>query len=120
MLFTNVKRKAEEGLSRERIEYRERYQETLSSAEMLLDTRYEAVQLLHGCEEYLQMISNHPYTYDLKRSKVYKEYQAFEKQLDKSRYHAEVKKLNVQMEWYCSMRVLMNSHLRCKQILHLF
>ena len=79
MLFTNVKRKAEEGLSRERIEYRERYQETLSSAEMLLDTRYEAVQLLHECEEYLQMISNHPYTYDLKRSKVYKEYQAFEK-----------------------------------------
>ena len=87
MLFTNVKRKAEEGLSRERIEYRERYQETLSSAEMLLDTRYEAVQLLHECEEYLQMISNHPYTYDLKRSKVYKEYQAFEKQLKKYKPH---------------------------------
>ena len=87
MLFTNVKRKAEEGLSRERIEYRERYQETLSSAEVLLDTRYEAVQLLHECEEYLQMISNHPYTYDLKRSKVYKEYQAFEKQLKKYKPH---------------------------------
>lgn len=87
MLFTNVKRKAEEGLSREQIEYRERYQETLSSAEVLLDTRYEAVQLLHECEEYLQMISNHPYTYDLKRSKVYKEYQAFEKQLKKYKPH---------------------------------
>ena len=54
---------------------------------MLLDTRYEAVQLLHECEEYLQMISNHPYTYDLKRSKVYKEYQAFEKQLKKYKPH---------------------------------
>lgn len=89
MFFTNAKGRAEDGLSREQIEYRERYQEALSSAEVLLDTRHEAVQLLHECEEYLQMISNRPYKYDLKKSRVNKEYQEFEKQLKKYKPHKD-------------------------------
>ena len=89
MFFTNAKGRAEDGLSREQIEYKERYREALSSAEVLLDTRYEAVQLLHECEEYLQMISNRPYKYDLKKSRVNKEYQEFEKQLKKYKPHKD-------------------------------
>lgn len=89
MFFANVKGQMEEGLSREQIECRKCYQEALSSAEVLLDTRHEAVQLLHECEEYLQMISNRPYKYDLKKSRVNKEYQEFERQLKKYKPHKD-------------------------------
>ena len=87
MFFANVKGQMEEGLSREQIECRKCYQEVLSSAETLLDIRHEAVRLLHECEEYLQMVSNRPYKYDLKNSRVNKEYQEFEKQLKKYKPH---------------------------------
>lgn len=86
MFFTNAKSHAEETLSTEEKEYKERYQEVLSHTEKLLDTRYEASKLLSECEKYIQTISNRPYAYDLKRGSINKDYQEFEKQLKKYKY----------------------------------
>ena len=87
MFFSNAKRQVQDALSQEQIEYRKCYQGALSSAEALLDTRHEAVQLLHECEAYLQMVSDHPYKYDLKSRKVDRDFQEFEKQLKKYKPH---------------------------------
>lgn len=87
MFFTNAKGQAEEGLSREEIEYRKCYREALSSAEALLDIRHEAVQILHECEAYLQKVTDHPYKYDLKSRKVNKDFQEFEKKLKNYKEH---------------------------------
>ena len=92
MFFSNAKGHAQDDLSREQAEYRNQYQDVLASADTLLDIRCDAVRLLHECEAYLQMISNRPYEYDLKSSRLNKEYQELEKQLKKYKYKSSKSK----------------------------
>ena len=92
MFFSNAKGHAQDDLSRKQAEYRNQYQDVLASADTLLDIRCDAVRLLHECEAYLQMISNRPYEYDLKSSRLNKEYQELEKQLKKYKYKSSKSK----------------------------
>ncbi len=86
MFFANVKNQAEQGMNAKEKEYQKCYQEVLTHNEALLNARYESVQLLHSCEEYIQQLSDKPYEYDLKSKNINRSYQEFEKQLKKYKY----------------------------------